>query len=207
MSRCEITERDYKILRSLWKWKALTTQALARKFFPDIKPLSAYRRLMLLETGGYIKCLQVDGRHKEVWSLSDLGFKSILPKLGELECVGYKSENIHHDYLATAFHLGEWLTHQPENSQTYSEQQLRRYAMDTWPAWVPQSNTHRPDGYSIYEVDNQRVITAFETELWSKTRHRYEEVVAFYDTQESIQFVCTSLFYSQTFKLKAGWLP
>jgi hypothetical protein len=131
--RCQITERDYKLLRFLWKWKTVSTTGLARKFFPEIQPLSAYRRLMHLEAGGFVRSLPIDGRWNEVWGLTDRGFKYILPKLGELQHVGHKSENVFHDYLSSAFHLGEWLTHQPENSQTYSEQQLRRYPTDAWP--------------------------------------------------------------------------
>ena len=75
---CEITERDYKLLRFLWKWKAVSTQALANKFFPDIKPDSAYRRLQFLEADDYISSFVVEGRFHEVWGLREKGFKYIL---------------------------------------------------------------------------------------------------------------------------------
>lgn len=186
---CLVTERDYKLLRFLWKWKAVSSRALAKKFFPDIQPRSAYRRLEFLEDDGYIGTFEVDGPWHRVWTLRDKGFKHILPKLGELESVGYKSEHVYHDFIATAFHLGEWLTGQPENTQTYSEQQLRRYHQDNWPAWVPRSSLHRPDGYSIYTHNNQRIIVAIEAELSAKWQQRYESVSAFYDSQPSIQYV------------------
>ena len=186
---CEITERDYQMLRFLWKWKLVSSTALARRFFFEISPLSAYRRLQLLETDGYLKANVFEGRGLEVWGLTDKGFAFILPKLGDLKQRGYKSENIYHDYLSTAFHLGEWLTHQPDNSGDISEQQLRRLPADAWPDWVPRSATHRPDGYSVFIQGQKRVVVAFETELSVKERSRYEAPVAFYDSEEAIQFV------------------
>lgn len=186
---CEIQERDYLLLRFLWKWKVVSSMALARKFFPDINPLSAYRRLQYLEADKYIKPVIFEGRGREAWTLGDRGFNFIFPKLGELKQKGYKSENVHHDFLTTAFHLGEWLSSQPDNSQAYSEQQLRRVPMDAWPSWVPKSTTHRPDGYSAFIINGKRTTITFEVELSVKERSRYESPVAFYDSEESIQFV------------------
>ena len=186
---CQITERDYKILRYLWKWKALSTEAIIRKFFPEIKPKSAFRRLQYLEADKYIKAIVIDENRNDVWSIADRGFKYILPRLGELHQVGYKSENPNHDFLSTAFHLGNWLTSQPENTQNYSEQQLRRYPVNAWPEWVPDSTTHRPDGYSISIQDGKRLIVAFETELSTKARDRYGAVAAYYDGQETVDLV------------------
>lgn len=196
---CEITERDYKLLRFLWKWKAVSTMALAKKFFPNIDPHSAYRRLQFLEDDGYIGSFVVDGRYHEVWGLRDKGFKYILPRLGDVESKGYKSENGYHDFLASALHLGEWLTHQPDNTQTYSEQQLRRYPADLWPQWVPRSLLHRPDGYSAYTRDNKQIVVAFEAELSPKSEKRYESVVAFYDNQPSVHLVTWLVDSKNTF--------
>lgn len=186
---CEITERDYKILRFLWKWKIVSTCALAQKFFPSVQSFSAYRRLLLLEADGYIGSHVVKGRFHEGWILKDKGFKYILPHLGDLESKGFKSANYPHDFLATAFHLGDWLVEQPENTQTYTEQQLRCYPLDLWPAWVPHSTLHRPDGYSAYQSNEKRVVVAFESEISLKAKYRYESVVTFYNTQTDIDYV------------------
>jgi hypothetical protein len=186
---CEITDRDYKMLRFLWKWKAVATIALARKFFPGVQSFSAYRRLLHLESDGYIGSYVVDGRFHEAWILKEKGFKYILPHLGDLHSQGYKSANYPHDFLATALHLGEWLTHQPENTQTYSEQQLRCYPAELWPSWVPRSTLHRPDGYSAYQSNEKRVVIAFEAELSLKGKKRYESAVTFYDNQPVIDYV------------------
>ncbi len=188
-SHCDVTERDYKVLRFLWKWKVLSTSALATKFFCQSEPRTAYRRLIALERSGYISSVRLQQRFHEVWQLSDKGFRFIREQLGDLASVGYKVEYVEHDFLASAFHLGEWLTLQPEYTQNYSEQQLRRYPADLWPNWVPQSTLHRPDGYSLYFQGEQPVVVAFEIELSVKSKVRYQSVVAFYDSLPSIQFV------------------
>lgn len=186
---CEITDRDYKLLRFLWKWKVVSTQALAKKFFYEANAFTAYRRLLHLESDGFIGAYPVDGRFNEAWILKEKGFKYILPHLGDLQSKGYKSANYPHDFLATAFHLGEWLTQQPGNTQTYSEQQLRCYPADLWPPWIPRSALHRPDGYSAYQSSEKRVVVAFEAEISPKAKKRYERVVTFYDNQPGIHYV------------------
>ena len=163
--------------------------ALARKFFFDAEPFTAYKRLLILEKSGFIGSYPVKGRFNEAWILRDKGFKYIQPHLGDLRSEGYKSANYPHDFLSSAFHLGEWLVNQPENSQTYSEQQLRCYSEDLWPAWVPRSTMHRPDGYSVLQSKEKRLVVAFETELNLKTKHRYEKVATFYDSQTCIDLV------------------
>lgn len=186
---CEITQRDYELLRFLWKWKVVSTRALAQKFFPGVQAFSAYRRLLFLESDGYVGSYVVRGRFHEAWILKEKGFKYILPHLGDLQSQGFKSANYPHDFLATALHLGDWLTHQPDNSQTYSEQQLRCYPSDLWPFWIPRSTLHRPDGYSAYQSSVKRIVVAFEAEISPKAKKRYESVVTFYDNQPAIDYV------------------
>lgn len=187
--RCDVTERDAKIFRFLWKWKLISTVALAIKFFPVSDTRTAYRRLLALEKDGYIKSVRLEKRFHEAWCLSKKGFQFIQESLGDLQSLGYKSEYPIHDHVASAFHLGEWLVSQPEYTQNYSEQQLRRYPKDLWPNWVPQSTIHRPDGYSLYFKGELPVVVAFEAELNVKAKERYQSAVAFYDSQTSVQFV------------------
>lgn len=187
--RCAITERDVRILRYLWKWKTLSTSALATKFFPKVSPQGAYRRLIRLEDAGFIQAIDTTKYWQIIWVLTLKGFKRIRPFLGELSGEGFRSENNMHDHIATAFHLGEWLTHQPAYTQTFSEQQLRRIAPELWDEWVPKFDSHRPDGYSLYFQGEKKIVVAFEAELTLKDKRRYESVVAFYDTHSSIQFV------------------
>lgn len=186
---CDITERDYLLMRFLWKWKAASTQALAKKFFTEANAFTAYRRLLHLVDDGFIGTFQIDGPFNKAWILKEKGFKHILPYLGDLKSKGYKSATYPHDFLATAFHLGEWLTQQPDNTQTYSEQQLRCYPSDLWPEWIPRSTLHRPDGYSACQSREGRVVVAFEAEVSPKGQQRYESVVTYYDNQPAINYV------------------
>jgi hypothetical protein len=184
-----VTDREYAMFKFLWKWKALSTRALSKRFFPKANPYSTYIRLMRLYEAGYIEPIEVEGKGKEVWSLTKKGFLKIRSKMVELALDGYKSENYYHDFLATALHLGEWLTDQPESTQTFSEQQLRRIPEDLWPEWIPRSSIHRPDGYSKVTGSVQNITVAFEVELSAKTKNRYEKTVAFYDSQKNINLV------------------
>lgn len=183
------TDRDLLIFKFLWKWKAVSTRAIAKKFFPDATPYSAYIRLTRLHKVGFIEPIQVEKKGQEVWALSKKGYLKIRPRMVELSVDGFKSENYYHDYMATAFHLGEWLTDQPKSAQTFSEQQLRRIPLELWPNWIPQSNTHRPDGYSHFANSNKNYTAAFEAELSAKGLARYERTIAFYDGQAEIHFV------------------
>lgn len=186
---CQITDRDYKIFRFIWKWKAVSTSALAAKFFSKTHPYTCYRRLLHLGHNDYIECYPLKDRGTAVWILKQKGFKYIRPYLDDLCADGFKSANYRHDYLASCLHLGEWLLSQPDNSQTVSEQQLRSIEPELLPKWVPTSKLHIPDGYSTYHLNGQRVIVAFEAELSVKTSLRYESVVSFYDNEESISVV------------------
>jgi len=186
----QITDRDYKILRYVWKWKALSTNALAIKFFPEATSLTAYKRLLQLGQANYLKAMFVnESSNQQVWGLSTKGFQHIEQYLGELRIKGFKSANPTHDYLATAFQLGEWLLHQPDNTQTWTERQLLCVSPELWPFWVPRSQTHRPDGFTAFNRNNSRYVVAFETELNVKSTSRYEPVVAYYDSQDDINFV------------------
>lgn len=185
----QITDRDYKVLRFIWRWKCATTMTIAKKFFVQINPHSAYRRLQFLEAAGFIQSKIVSGRFFEVWTLKEKGFKYILPKLGYLESNSFKSDYIEHDFLVTALHLGEWLTHQPDNTQTYTERQLTCFPAEHWPAWIPKSKLHRPDGFSIQVRVSTQFIAAFEVELSIKTSQRYESVATYYDGETTISSV------------------
>ena len=188
-NRLDVTDRDVSILKCLWKWKLISTMALAIKFFPEALVQTAYRRLLRLARSGYISFVQVNPTSGEGWTLTPKGYKVIRHLLGELKVDGYKSEYPHHDRLVSALHLGDWLTRQPEYTQTFSEQQLRRIPVDLWDDWLPKSDTHRPDGYSLLFYGEKETVVAFEIELWLKSKSRYEPLVAFYDIHSVIDTV------------------
>tara|TARA_B110001454_G_scaffold122549_1_gene114451 strand:+ start:42159 stop:43028 length:870 start_codon:yes stop_codon:yes gene_type:complete len=190
-----ITERDFLILKYLWKWKLLSTKAISIKFFPNSNDDTAYKRMMLLTKAGYLKPRYVNDEsprgqiRQQVWGLNRKGFHRILQYLGELKIKGYFSSNSTHDYLATSLHLGEWLLRQPPDSQTWSEQELNSIPTELWPNWVPKSDLHRPDGFTAFNYKNRRHVLAFEVELHVKSSARYEAIAAYYDSCEEINHV------------------
>jgi hypothetical protein len=186
--RRQLTARDYKILNFLWRWKVVSSQALARKFFPGIQNCSAHLRLRQLEEVGYLVTLPV-AKKRYAWGLGKKGYDSIWERLATEVHDGYKPDYPHHDFVATAFHLGEWLTSLPEGADVFSEQELRCIPDDLWPEWIPQSVAHRPDGYSRYTQGEKQALAAFEVEMTLKSKSRYEARVYFYENQPTIERV------------------
>lgn len=176
-------------MKYLWKWKLVSTAALAAKFFPNLSTLTPYRRLMRLADSKYLQYIHRNDASGCGWCLTPKSYKQIRHLLGELRAEGFRSEYPNHDSIATAFHLGDWLTKQPEYTQTFSEQQLRRIPVELWDDWVPKSTIHRPDGYSLIFKGEERLVFAFEAELDLKPKPRYESVAAFYDLQQNINAV------------------
>lgn len=185
--RRDITDRDFQILKFLWKWKIVSSQAIAKKFFANSRPESGQLRLRQLEEVGYLESIRIEKRDF-AWQLNKRGYEFIRPYFSEDIHHGYKSHYPKHDFITTAFHLGEWLIKQPENSEVYAEQELRCNPDEFYPDWVPQSVVHRPDGYSRTVIDNKQVVLAFEAELSLKAKSRYEGLVYFYDQQVGIDY-------------------
>lgn len=183
-----VTTRDFEILMFLWKWKILSTQAIAAKFFPESHPFAAYKRLVKLENQKLIRAVRFASGKGSGWVLEAKGYQEVFPYLPELLQGGCKIENHIHDFFATAFHLGELLCAKTDGV-ICTEQTLRRVQPELWPAWVPQSKSHRPDGYTLVRVGIHNYIYAFETELTQKTKSRYEKTLDFYEDETSINVV------------------
>lgn len=183
-----LTQRDVEILNYLWKWKILSSQSIARKFFPDIKPESAHERLRQLEEVNFIESVQVQ-KKKYAWQLGKKGYNYIRMFMTEEVHHGYKTEYPYHDYLTTAFHLGEGLCRDLDSEVVYTEQELRCKPDEFYPEWIPQSILHRPDGYSKIIQDGKQTIFAFEVELSLKSKKRYENLVYFYERETGIDHI------------------
>lgn len=176
--------RDVPILQFLWKWKAVTTSALCQKFFYDVSPATGFKRLWELERAAFIETRTVDDHGKQfAWVLTKKGFAAIRSSLPVLREEGFRSENLHHDLLTSAFHLGDWLNARNENATVISEQQLRRYDFEFYPKAVPKTDLHRPDGYTYLASPSAKLI-AFEVELSPKKKFQYEEVANFYNRHQ-----------------------
>jgi hypothetical protein len=201
---CLTSERDIPILLFLWKWKLSTTAAIAARFFPETKIVSAYNRLNDLWHGGFVTFEHIKELNSQLWILTKKGFNQIQGLLlAELKDVGYLSENPYHDFIVSAVHLGEWLPKTPPGCEFFSEQELRRFDEDHYPDWVPQckfsesdKSYHRPDGYWHVQVGEKKIAIALEVERSLQKPKRYKSIGNFYSSQTkiySVLWVVTSL--------------
>ncbi|MCX6117348.1 MAG: hypothetical protein NT027_07400 [Proteobacteria bacterium] len=204
-------EKTYKeILAFLWKWKVSTTAALSARFFANLVPHSAYKRLRYLEKLGLIQSGNERYLRKVTWTLTADGFKSIVHYLPALKEQGYKSEYIHHDSIVSAIHIGDVLINPNTGLQLLSEQQLRRYHADSLPDWAPKSKLHRPDGYWFRPNERaEPLLVALEVELSTKVSDAYQSIARFYARNQNIGhivWVCDNKSFAKRLleNLKAG---
>lgn len=171
--------RDLMLLEFLWRWKLATTAALGAKFF-SCNFKNAYNRLNDLERANVIE-VRCDEKLKNfAWAITQKGFKAIRSELPALKEEGFRSEHIQHDFLVSAFHIGDWLLEMPEGARLFSEQQLRRVLLDDYPSWVPRTEVHRPDGYWGLPASDKILTVALEVEIHRKSPQIYEAVGEFY---------------------------
>ncbi|MGK5085738.1 hypothetical protein WDW37_20810 [Bdellovibrionota bacterium FG-1] len=170
------------LLKFIWKWKVVSTAGISLRFLSHMKfPTAPYDYLRKLREAHYIVSTSAGEQGRGyLWTLDRAGFEAIRPSLPELREVGYKAEYREHDWLVSAFHLGEWLVQSPAGVQTFSEQLLRRLEPEHYPAWVPKDRGHRPDGY-WHRMDKGTIRTiALELELNRKKATAYQGVGSFY---------------------------
>jgi hypothetical protein len=175
-----LNQRDRTLLFFLWKWKVATTASIARAIFAELAIQSAYRRLWALEGAGFIESHADRTACCHLWTLGKLGFETILRDLPELKEEGFRSENLIHDLVTTAMHLGGYLSSIPAGVGLFSEQELRRLPFDFYPPWVPHSERHRADGYWHVPIGKPMATVALEVELSQKKDVRYEAAADFY---------------------------
>lgn len=174
-------ETGVPLLRFLWKWKLVSSAALSARFFSSMKnPFSAYNYLNRLRLAHYITPRAEEEGRAYLWSLDRAGFDAISHHLPVLREAGYKSECPRHDWLTSAFHLGDWLIRAPSGVESFSEQELRRFDPEHYPRWVPRSQSHRPDGYWHRSEKNVARTLALEMELNRKKASSYQSVGSFY---------------------------
>ncbi len=191
LQRGDFHAKDMEIFKFLWIWKSLTNQTLAKRYWPNVSSDAGYKRLGILKKRGYVKFTALDGDgSKFAWVLTRKGFDTVLKTLPSLREEGFRSEFKEHDFYVTACQLGEWLVNRPAGVEIFSEQQLRRLNLESYPSWVPRTERHRPDGYWQVPYKDSKLVIALEVELNFKSKNRYEVIGQFYKKQSSINRVC-----------------
>jgi len=176
-----LTDRDLEVLKFLWKWKIATSALIMGRFFTNCSNHTAYKRLLMLEKGGFIEARSDHTGKSYLWMLKKKGFdviKNLLPDLSE---EGFKSENIIHDYLSFWISMSFEKENGNKGITLISEQQLRRFQPDILPAWLPSPKDHRPDGYLRVKSDTEEKLIALELELNVKKKSRYLSSLHYFD--------------------------
>lgn len=189
------TLRDRKILTFLWRWKLVSTAALYARYFASAKPMAAYNRLKKLENSGLVRQELIHHSTQFAWAISRKGFNFIKEDLPQLKRGNFKSDAPYHDALVTAIHLGEWLVDVPGGVKSFSEQQMKTYFPEHYPNWLPDIESHRPDGFWCISRGGSNKVTALEVQRSAQSKGWWESVQAFYDLSTGIDqviWVCES---------------
>ncbi|MAZ50107.1 MAG: hypothetical protein CME65_16210 [Halobacteriovoraceae bacterium] len=177
-----LSERDLNLLGFLFKYKVASSALVMGRYFSSCASHTAYKRLLALEKANFIEARSDHSGKNYLWMLKKKGFDVIKSSLPELAEIGFKSENIVHDYLCTLLSLSLETKSEDKKSIVISEQQLRRFDENVFPKWLPSPKDHRPDGYiRTSEEDNQKLI-ALEVELNIKKASRYLSTLYFFET-------------------------
>ncbi len=183
------TERDFKILMFLWRWKLASTATIHEAVGNGLTPYSTFKTMERLEKFKYVEARRNVGINFSSWCLTDQAFEILKPFLKELCQEGFQSENHWHDRNALAFQLGEWASHDVQGVTFWTEQELRRYGPEYYPEWVPSTTGHRPDGYTQIKGSKKDWLIAIEVEMWAKPLSFYETTMRYYELVKSIDKV------------------
>lgn len=181
-SNFQITSDDYGLLQFLWKWKLSTTAIINKAVYKDRSANRCYRRLRSLEENKYIESIFSRDRMVCLWQLTDKGYQELNFDGIEISQRGYKAEHPEHDFWSSLIQFGVWIDQVPKNSDLFSEQQLRRFEIESYPKWIPHTKQHRPDGWWKTDLakGNKESLIALEVEMTRKPSSSYYEVGNFY---------------------------
>jgi hypothetical protein len=124
-----------------------------------------------------------------MFQLTAAGFLRFKNGVDYLKEEGFASEAIWHDFLITALQLGIWASAKPTGVDLVTEQELRRFYKHDLPYWVPNCETHRPDGFTRFKTAEGIRLFAYEVEISRKSSDRYDSVAQFYGTDPEIDSV------------------
>lgn len=183
-SRFQITKDDQNLLKCLWRWKLLTTSLIHQTTYRNRSVEMCYRRLLKLEKQKFIESYSSLSRDMTVWQLTDKGYQMVDFNDKDIDHSGFRSENPEHDFWVTAIQLGAWMDSKTQDVDFFTEQEIRKYEVASFPKWVPHTKQHRPDGW--FKVDlsqsNDKSLIALEVEFSKKAPVSYSDVGKFYSS-------------------------
>lgn len=167
-------DRDFHLLRFIWRWKVVPTDVIRNRFFPGRKIRTCYNRLVSLRNENYLDNLVIPDVPQCVWTLDRRGFNAIKEFLPPDCNKGWKSEAPAHDVMALKLNFGDLVATRQSDGLVFSEQELRTYSPAVFPAWVPKAFRRRPDGYIKSILGERTKAIAIEVELTPKCLAEYE---------------------------------
>ena len=181
-SRFQITKDDQVLIEMLWRWKLLTTTQVHLAVYKERTIEKCYRRLMDLYRQKYIECFTTQDQKASFWQLTEKGYNVLDFSELEMDHSGFRSENQEHDFWVNAIHFGAWINQKTLNAAIFTEQQIRRTSVESFPKWVPHTKEHTPDGWLNINLNqpNKTSLIALEVELSKKARVNYDKVGKFY---------------------------
>ncbi len=181
-NRFQITKDDQVLIEMLWRWKLMTTTQIHLAVYKGRTIEKCYRRLMDLYRQRYVECFTTQDQKVSFWQLTEKGYSVLDFSELEMDHSGFRSENQEHDFWVNAIHLGAWINQKTENNAIFTEQQIRRTSVASFPKWVPHTKEHRPDGWLKVDLSqpNKTSLIAFEIELSKKAPVSYNEAGKFY---------------------------
>ncbi len=199
--RRPLMQIDFMLMRILWKWKLLSFPLASQMVFSKISKLGSYRKIKRLVNEGYLIERKVGRLEIEVIQLSKKGFDCIKYDLGETRQLRFAAQSVDHDYIATAFHLGEFVYGVPKGVTLLSEQQLQTVDSSLLPSWAIKNYEHIPDGYIRFEAGEIKKTIAIEVELNYKSTIRYMKMGYYFDADrekvDTVLWLCDGIAIAQ----------
>jgi hypothetical protein len=119
------------------------------------------------------------------FQLSKKGFEVLRYDMGELRENRFAAQSVAHDFIATAFHLGDFVLGVPENVRFFSEQEIQCTDDSLLPAWVPKFRDHIPDGLTRVKAGQGDSVFGLEVELNLKPMLKYDKAAYYFDSSLS----------------------
>lgn len=120
-----------------------------------------------------------------VLQLGKKGFELLRHDLGHLTQQRFAAQSVVHDYIATAFHLGEFAISPRDDVEFLTEQEVQCCEESLLPSWIPRSKEHIPDGFTRIKNEKFDSVFAFEVELHLKPFLRYSKAAYYFDGIDS----------------------
>lgn len=185
-SKRRLSARDIAVLDFLWTWKVASTPLLKEVAFRDKSQWWVYKALHQLQKERYIQSLP-RGKflEAELWALTDIGFEVVLMDRDDLNQYRFKPHAPVHDYLATCLQLGEQSFKDNNDKQFFTEQMLSSLTNSNFPNSFKTSESHIPDGLTLYRNNDREALVAYEVDLNLKERDRYQNTFFYYCSSAS----------------------